>query len=68
MVKSKQDIKSLCGKAVTYMTDYDKRLIMFNYIYHTKGVQTPDIFNARITDQKTFLKNLIIAMRYYQTL
>lgn len=57
---------SLCGKQLGEFTDYEKRLLIFNYLYRKKGIQKIEIYNVRIIDTNKFRTGLVKAYKYFR--
>lgn len=47
MIKPVNDIINLCGKNLRNFSDYENRLLIYNYIYYTKGVIKEEVMSTK---------------------
>lgn len=68
MIRTKSDMNLLCQKKLNDFTDYEKRLLLFNYIYHKKGKEVHEIFKIPLGNMLTFSVGCHKAYRYYNNI
>jgi hypothetical protein len=68
MIRTKSDMNLLCQKKIPDLSEYERRLILFNYIYHTKGREIHEIFTVPLGSDLNYAANLHKAYRYYVNL
>ena len=68
MIRTKSDMNLLCQKKLHDFTDFEKRLLLFNYIYHRKGKEVHEIYKIPIGNILNFATSCHKAYRYYNNL
>ena len=68
MIRTKSDMNLLCQKELNNLTDYECRLLIFNYIFHLKNQQVKEVFTATVSNKTTWAINVHKAYRYYVNL
>lgn len=65
MIKPVNDIINLCGKDLHSFTDYELRLLAYNYIYYKKGVTEDRVLTASFVLTPNVKMGLLKAYRYF---